>query len=142
MAMWFMIWQKMNRSVVRFKRVQYYVFLTITGVIRGTSQENLYRELGLESLKTIKKIFKAYVLFLQTNYNSKAIISFQSDTSSLREWNKLSTKFVVQPLTNNFHRQISLLILSKFRRINEFLFSLKSSGNFGSLIISGGTEVD
>ena len=87
-----MIWQKMNRSVVRFKRVQYYVFLTITGVIRGTSQENLYRELGLESLKTIKKIFKAYVLFLQTNYNSKAIISFQSDTSSLREWNKLSTE--------------------------------------------------
>ena len=60
-----MISQKMNCSVVRF---QDNAPLAITGAIRGTSQENQYQELG-------------YLLFLQTNYNSEAIISFQSDTS-------------------------------------------------------------
>ena len=62
----------------------------MTGTIRETSQEKLYQELDLESLRTRKKIFKVYVLFLQTHYNSKAIISFQHNTLNLREWNELS----------------------------------------------------
>ena len=77
---------------IEIGRVQYNASLAITGAIRGTSQEKLYQELGLESLRTRKKIFKAHVLFLQTNYNSKVIIYFQFDTSSLREWNELSTE--------------------------------------------------
>ena len=41
-----MISQKMNRSVVRLNQsVQYNASLAITGDIRGTSQEKLYREL-------------------------------------------------------------------------------------------------
>ena len=85
--------QEDNESVIsRIERVQYNASLAIARAIRKTSQENLYQELGLESLRTRKKIFKAHVLFLQTNYNSKAIVSFQFDTSTLSEWNELSTE--------------------------------------------------
>ena len=66
----------------KIERVQYNAFLAITVAIRGTSSEKLYEELGLESLTTI---FKAHILFLQINYDSKTIIPFQSDTSNLRE---------------------------------------------------------
>ena len=76
--------QAENESVSsKIERVQYNASLAITGAITGTSQEKLYQELGLESLRTRKKIFKAHVLFLKTNYSSKYIISFQSDTSNL-----------------------------------------------------------
>ena len=81
----YMIIQKMNLSVVRLKES-----LAITEAIRGTSQERLYQELGLESVKTKKKIFKAHVPFLQTDDNSKTIISFQSATYNPREWNELN----------------------------------------------------
>ena len=76
---------------IEIGRVQYNASLAITGAIRGTSQEKLYQELSLESLRTRKKIFKANVLFLQTNYTPKDITSFQSDTSNLKEWNELRT---------------------------------------------------
>ena len=36
----------------KIESVQYNAALTITGTIRGTSQTKLYRELGLESLKS------------------------------------------------------------------------------------------
>ena len=36
----------------KIESVQYNVSLAITGVIRGTSQEKLYQELGLESLRS------------------------------------------------------------------------------------------
>ena len=65
----------------KIESVQYNASFAITGAIRGTSQEKLYQELGLETLRNRKKMVKAYVLFLQANYNSKAIICFQSDTS-------------------------------------------------------------
>ena len=69
--------QAENKSVSRkIERVQYNAYLAIIGVIRGTCQEKLHQELGLESLRTRKKIFKAHVLFLQTNYSSKAIYIF------------------------------------------------------------------
>ena len=98
-----------NESVSsKIERVQYNVSLAITGAIRGTFQEKLYQELDLESLRTRDKIFKAHVLFLQTNYNSKAIISFQFDTSRLREWNELNTEI----RNSTSYRQISLLISS------------------------------
>ena len=53
----------------------------------------LYQELGLESFRTRKKIFKVYVLLLQTNYNSKAILSFQSDTATLSTEVRNSTSY-------------------------------------------------
>ena len=82
--------QAENESVSsKIERVQYNASLAMTGATWGTSQEKLYQELGLESVRTIKK---AHVLLLQTNYNSKVIISLQSDTSNLREWNVLCTE--------------------------------------------------
>ena len=35
----------------KIERIQYNAALAITGVIKGTSQSKLYRELGFESLK-------------------------------------------------------------------------------------------
>ena len=69
--------------------VQYNVSLAKTGAVGGIFQEKLYQELSLKSIRTRKK---AHVLLLQTNYNSKVIIPFQSNTSNLREWNELCTE--------------------------------------------------
>ena len=58
--------------------VQYNVSLVITGAVKGTSQEELHQELGLESLRSrrwLRLICYFYIL-----KNSKAVISFQSDT--------------------------------------------------------------
>ena len=89
-----MIYDQVENESVRSKIeiVQYNVSLTITAAIKGASQKKLYQELGLEPLRTGKKILKAHVLFSQTNYNLKTIISFQSDTSNLRKWNDGSTE--------------------------------------------------
>ena len=79
--------QAENELVSRkIERVQYNMSLAITGAVRGISQEKLYQELGLKSIRTRKK---AHVPLLQTNYNSKVIISFQSRTSNLRDSNEL-----------------------------------------------------
>ena len=119
-----------NKSVSsKIERIQCNASLVITGAIRGTSQEKLYQELGLGSFRTRNKIFKAYVLLLQTNYNSKAIIFFNLIPPVWENGTNWALKFVIQTLTKNFRRQNSLLILSKFKRINEFLFPLKLSGN-------------
>ena len=40
----------MSRSKKKLEAVQYNACLAITGAIRGTSRERLYRELGLETL--------------------------------------------------------------------------------------------
>ena len=50
MVLWFIISEKMNRSVVRLHH--YNASIAITGAIRGTSQEKLHQELGLESLRS------------------------------------------------------------------------------------------
>ena len=122
-------WAENGSVSSKIERVQYNASLAITGATRGIFQEELYQKLGFEFFRTRKKMFEAHVLFLQTSYSSKSIISFQSGTSNLREWNELSTDIRHSTLTNNFRRQISFLILSKFKRINEFLFTLKSSEN-------------
>ena len=61
----------------KIESVQYNASLALTRAITGTSQEKLYQELGLESLRSRRSLR----LFLQTNENSKPVISFQSDTS-------------------------------------------------------------
>ena len=82
--------QAENELVSRkIERVECNMSLAITGAVRGISQKKLYQELGLKSIRTRKK---AHVPLLQTNYNSKVIIFFQSDTSNLRDWNKLCTE--------------------------------------------------
>ena len=117
--------QAKNKSVSsKIERVQYDSSLAIAGAVTGTSQEKLFQELVLESLRTRKKIFKVHV---QTNYNSKAIISFQSDTSNLGEWNELSSEIC----NSTFYQQFSPPNIAS-KQIDEFLFPLKSSGNLWS----------
>ena len=85
MVMSYIIRQKMKDVSRKIERDKYNVSLAITRAITGISQEKLYKELGLEPLRTRKKIFKAQLLFSQSNNNSKTIISFQINTFNLRE---------------------------------------------------------
>ena len=50
--------------------IQYNACLAITGAIRGTSQENLYQELGLESLQ-LRRWYRKLVMFYKI-YKSKS----------------------------------------------------------------------
>ena len=47
----------------KLESIQYNAALAITGAIRGTSQNKLYKELGLESLKFRRKFRKLCTLF-------------------------------------------------------------------------------
>ena len=46
-----MTYPNTNLFAKKLEPVQYKDALTITGAIQGTSRDNIYRELGLESLK-------------------------------------------------------------------------------------------
>ena len=46
-----MTYPNTNLFAKKIEPVQYKDALTITGAIQGTSRDNIYRELGLESLK-------------------------------------------------------------------------------------------
>ena len=60
----------------KIESVQYNTPLAITGAIRKAIP-------GIRFVTSQKQnnMVKTYVMFLQTNQNSKAVISFQSDTS-------------------------------------------------------------
>ena len=60
----------MNRSLIETKTV--HTSLAITEAIRRTSQEKLCQELGSEALRS-RRWLRCIVLYLQTNYSSKAI---------------------------------------------------------------------
>ena len=79
MVMWFMIGQKMSRSAIRLNQFN---------IMRLLPKQELKKDLPIKAIRRIRfgisqkqKMVKVYVLFLQTNQNSKAVISFQSDTS-------------------------------------------------------------
>ena len=47
-----MTYPNTNLLAKKLQPVQYKAALTITGAIQGTSRDKIYRELGLESLKS------------------------------------------------------------------------------------------
>ena len=54
--------------------IQYNAAIAITGAIRGTSSEELFQELGLESLMLVKN------MFILQNFSSKIfLLSFSAD---------------------------------------------------------------
>ena len=61
MEILFIIVHIMNLSKIS-KSAQFNVVLTITGAIRGSSRENLYQELSLESLKLRRWYRKFFIL--------------------------------------------------------------------------------
>ena len=50
---------------VKLESIQYNACLAITGVIRGTSIEKIYQELGLESLKSRRWFIENFVIFIR-----------------------------------------------------------------------------
>ena len=72
--------------------------------------------------------------------------SDSSNVASLQRFlHSLKTAFCQIPYFTYFQwdrRQISLRVLSEYKRINQLLFSLKSLGNLGLLMISGGIELN
>ena len=57
-----------NETVInKIDKAQYDAALGITGAIRGTSQEKLYIELGIESVK-FRRLFRKLVYFYETHF--------------------------------------------------------------------------
>ena len=70
-----------NQEMIRLVRLRYHNTTrpSITRVLRGTSKEKLYQELGLEPIK--RRWFRGICYFLQINYQTKACASFKLDPS-------------------------------------------------------------
>ena len=118
----------------KLESVQYNAILAITRVIRGSSRDNLYQELGLESLKPRRWYWKLclhfklekneyalnslkipQVLWTWTtrNYNNIPLFNAKFEyfrnsffRSSVIEWNKLNDKFWNSGLDSAFKKQI------------------------------------
>ena len=107
------------------------------GVIRGTSQEKLCQELGLESLRSRRwlrhmcyfyKLIKTQKLLYLFNLIPPKLNSFRYPNTYwvmrcrndyyknsfipyvVREWNRLSIKIRIQPLTKNLGNRFCLLL--------------------------------
>ena len=62
MAILFMI-EPLNESFHKnLESIQYNAAIAITGAIRGTSSEKLFKELGLKSLKSRRWLRKLFIL--------------------------------------------------------------------------------
>ena len=59
---------------VKLESLQYNATLAITGAIRGSSTENIYGELGLESLKSVRWYRK--MIFLYKGFKSESHCTF------------------------------------------------------------------
>ena len=119
----------------RLESIQYNAALAITGALRGTSKENLYQELGFESLqsrrwfrkssffyKMIKNKSQSYLYHLipkqSTSYstrNSKNLPAIKANhcffkntffPSTVIEWNKLDSNIRCSPSYKLFRKQI------------------------------------
>ena len=67
--------QTINESFhQRIESIQYNAAIAITGAIRGTSSENFYQELGLESLRS-RRWLKGEVRF-ENNFSKIGLFSF------------------------------------------------------------------
>ena len=67
--------QTINESFhQRIESIQYNAAIAITGAIRGTSSENFYQELGLESLRS-RRWLKGEVWF-ENNFSKIGLFSF------------------------------------------------------------------
>ena len=89
--------------------IQYNAAIAITGAIRGTSFEKLFRELGLETLKSrrwFKKIFLFYKIFHSKShgYLFKVIAEYNNPYASISALNNQIPFFNVKPnfLKNSF----------------------------------------
>ena len=58
----------------KLESVQYKAALAITGVIQGTSRDNLYQELGLESLKSRRR-YKSLSYMFKIMKNKSSLLS-------------------------------------------------------------------
>ena len=53
------IYDQLNKDVLenKLERIEYNAALAITGAIRGTSRDNIYKELELESRRSLTRLF-------------------------------------------------------------------------------------
>ena len=96
--------------------MQYNASVSIIGAISGTSQEKLIPAIRF-GITQEQKMLQAQVLFLKTYCNSKATISFQSDTF------KLNSQFSI-------HHHVDFKSLVRFRLGFSLLREHKLRHNF------------
>ena len=77
----FFLFKKSPRYGGLVQAIQYNACLAIKGCFRGTSQEKIYSELGLESFADRRFARKIILLFCKI-VNNLALISFYSKTSN------------------------------------------------------------
>ena len=100
----------------KIESVQYNVSLVITGAIRGTSQEKLYQELGLESLN--QKMVKAYVLFLQIIKTQKPLHLFNLIPQKLNSLRHPNTYSVMRCRNDYFKNSFIPYVVREWNRLS------------------------
>ena len=88
----------------KLESIQYYVCLALLGAIRGSSRENLYHDLGLESLQC-RCWYRKLCLFYKIFKENKPVSLFNLITTKKLNWDTRSTDKITSVHTkHNFFK--------------------------------------
>ena len=118
----------------QLESIQYRACLAITGAIRGTSREKIYKELGLESVQPWRKLAMKISNVLQ---NLKVLIFFSFNTEK-KHFVMLREMLIVFPwlnLNNFFKNNFFPSAVIEWSKLNPAIWNAESSGIFKSNIL-------
>ena len=130
-----MISQKMNRSSSKIESVQYNASLAITGAIRGTSQEKLYQELGLESLKR-RRWLRRMCYFYKLIKTQKSLYLFNLIPPKLNSLRQPNSYSVMRCRNDYFKNSFIPYVAREWNRLSTEIRNSTSSQQFKKLLLS------
>ena len=119
--------------------VQYNACLTITGAIRGTSRERLYRELGLETLNNRRCSRKLFFFYKITKGFSRSYLQKISCFRNVQHYQtrSKSTKTIeqIKARTKAFENSFFPYCIKEWLKLSDEIRSIESSKQFKKTIL-------
>ena len=120
----------------RLESVQYNAALAITGAIRGTSQEKLYKELGLESLKS-RRWFRRLCIFYKIQSTQTPYYLFKLIPTAIHSYNirSLGTYNTYYCRTDMFKNSFFPYTVNEWNKLDSKICASKSFLTFRNSLL-------
>ena len=122
----------------KLESIQYSACLALTGAIRGTSKENIYQELGLESLRDRRWCRKLCLFYkVLENENSKYLFSLTTTRRSLYSTRNIHNIPLLSTKQNFFKKHFFPLTITEWNNSDPHLKKSENFSVFESNILKG-----
>ena len=133
MVLWFMISQKMNRSVVRLHH--YNASVAITGAIGGTSQEKLKPGIRFE-ISQKHRMVREMCYFYKLIKTQKSLYFFNLIPPNLNSLRHLNTYSVMRCTNNYFENSFIHYVVREWNRLSSEIHNSISCQEFRKSLLS------